>query len=174
MRNVVVEDAAAAVEGIKDGDAVMMGGFGGAGLPLGVVKAVLDRGVLCQACVGGHFTQAVRRRCKGNSLTASSLAAFELWLHTTAGAYGPVGRFVCPSRFLAGKMAEAGVYPDRLRWLPHFMDCAAIEAKHQHGNERRSEADERYAGAGEIRISPHEKRHDQHGGGQRILHLRRW
>lgn len=31
MRNVVVEDAAAAVEGIKDGDAVMMGGFGGAG-----------------------------------------------------------------------------------------------------------------------------------------------
>ncbi|MGY4281443.1 acyl CoA:acetate/3-ketoacid CoA transferase alpha subunit [Bradyrhizobium sp. LM2.7] len=45
MRNVVVEDAAAAVEGIKDGDTVMMGGFGGAGLPLGVVKAVLDRGV---------------------------------------------------------------------------------------------------------------------------------
>ena len=45
MRNVVVKDAGAAVEGIKDGDAVMMGGFGGAGLPLGVVKAVLDRGV---------------------------------------------------------------------------------------------------------------------------------
>ena len=89
----------------------------------------LDGGVLCQACVGGHFTQAVRRRCKGDSLTASALAAFELWLHTTAGAYGPVGRFVCPSRFLAGTMAEAGVFPDRLRWLPHFIDCAAIEPK---------------------------------------------
>ena len=45
MRNVVVKDAEAAVAGIKDGDTVMMGGFGGAGLPTGIVKAVLDSGV---------------------------------------------------------------------------------------------------------------------------------
>ena len=45
MRNVVVKDAEAAVAGIKDGDTVMMGGFGGAGLPTGIVKAVLDKGV---------------------------------------------------------------------------------------------------------------------------------
>jgi len=94
---------------------------------------LLDQGVPCQACVGGHFTQAVLRRCKGNSLTASSLAAFELWLHTTAGAYGPVGRFVCPSRFLAAKMSEAGVFPERLRWLPHFIDTSAVERKRERG-----------------------------------------
>ena len=29
MRNVVVKDAGAAVAGIKDGDTVMVGGFGG-------------------------------------------------------------------------------------------------------------------------------------------------
>jgi 3-oxoadipate CoA-transferase alpha subunit len=45
MRNVVVKDADAAVDGIKDGDTVMMGGFGGAGLPTGVIRAVLDKGV---------------------------------------------------------------------------------------------------------------------------------
>ena len=45
MRNVVVKDAEAAVEGIRDGDTVMVGGFGGAGLPTGVIKAVLDKGV---------------------------------------------------------------------------------------------------------------------------------
>jgi 3-oxoadipate CoA-transferase, alpha subunit len=45
MRSVVVKDAQAAVAGIKDGDTVMMGGFGGAGLPTGIVKAVLDSGV---------------------------------------------------------------------------------------------------------------------------------
>lgn len=93
----------------------------------------LDGGVLCQACVGGHYTQAVRRRCKGDSLSASALAAFELWLHHTAGAYAPVGRFVCPSRFLAKTMTDAAVFPDRLRWLPHFMDCAAIDAKAEPG-----------------------------------------
>ena len=45
MRNVVVKDAEAAVEGIQDGQTVMVGGFGGAGLPTGVIKAVLDKGV---------------------------------------------------------------------------------------------------------------------------------
>lgn len=45
MRNVVVKDADAAVEGIKDGQTIMVGGFGGAGLPTGIIKAVLDKGV---------------------------------------------------------------------------------------------------------------------------------
>jgi 3-oxoadipate CoA-transferase, alpha subunit len=45
MRNVVVSNADAAVDGIKDGHTIMMGGFGGAGLPKGVIKAVIDRGV---------------------------------------------------------------------------------------------------------------------------------
>jgi glycosyltransferase involved in cell wall biosynthesis len=29
--------------------------------------------------------------------------------------------FVCPSRFITGRMAAAGVFPDRLRWVPHFV-----------------------------------------------------
>lgn len=45
MRNVVVADAREAVAGIKDGDTVMVGGFGGAGLPFGIIQAVLDAGV---------------------------------------------------------------------------------------------------------------------------------
>ncbi len=45
MRNVVVRDAEAAVKDIKDGHTVMVGGFGGAGLPKGVITAVLDAGV---------------------------------------------------------------------------------------------------------------------------------
>ncbi|RZI76681.1 MAG: 3-oxoacid CoA-transferase subunit A [Variovorax sp.] len=45
MRNVVVNDAAAAVAGIKDGDTVMVGGFGGAGLSRQLIKAVIDTGV---------------------------------------------------------------------------------------------------------------------------------
>lgn len=45
MRDVVVTSAEAAVAGLKDGDTVMMGGFGGAGLPIGIVKAVRDKGV---------------------------------------------------------------------------------------------------------------------------------
>lgn len=45
MRNVVVKDARAAIEGLKDGHTVMVGGFGGAGLPRVLVEAALDLGV---------------------------------------------------------------------------------------------------------------------------------
>ena len=82
----------------------------------------LDHGQPCEACLGGHFHHAVRRRCKNGSLVSSTLAAVELTLHTRTGAYGHIGAFVCPSRFLRDKMVEAGVYPDRMRHIPHFVD----------------------------------------------------
>ena len=81
----------------------------------------LDKGELCQACLGGHFTQAVRRRCKDGSLGSSAAMAAELAIHTAVRAYRHVQLFVCPSRFMAGRMAAAGVFPDRLRWIPHFV-----------------------------------------------------
>jgi glycosyltransferase involved in cell wall biosynthesis len=96
---------------------------------------LLDHGNLCEACVGGHFTEAIKRRCKGGSLSASAMVAFETWLHSATRAYGPVGRFICPSRFLAGKMSEAGVFPDRLRCVPHFVDCSTIDLKRHAGGD---------------------------------------
>src|SRR5205085_169093 len=85
----------------------------------------LDKGQLCQACLGGHFTQAVRRRCKDGSLGSSAAMAAELAIHTALRAYRHVQVFVCPSRFMAGRMAAAGVFPERLRWIPHFVSAPA-------------------------------------------------
>ncbi len=82
----------------------------------------LDKGELCQACLGGHFSQAVRRRCKDGSLASSAAMAAELAIHTATRAYRHVQVFICPSRFMAGRMAAAGVFPDRLRWVPHFVE----------------------------------------------------
>jgi 3-oxoadipate CoA-transferase alpha subunit len=45
VRNVVVKDAAAAIAGLRDGNTIMVGGFGGAGLPRKLVEATLDLGV---------------------------------------------------------------------------------------------------------------------------------
>ena len=95
----------------------------------------LDHGAPCQACVDGGFRQAVRRRCKGGSLPASVLCATESWLHRATGAYGPVARFICPSRFLAGRMARAGVFPDRLRYVPHFVELDKLVPKTEPGGD---------------------------------------
>lgn len=93
----------------------------------------LDKGRICEACLGGHFRQAALRRCNRGSLAASGLNALEMRLHFSTGAYDPVHLFLCPSRFLERKMREAGVYPERLRHLPLFVETAAVEPKSQPG-----------------------------------------
>ena len=88
----------------------------------------LAGGSPCEACIGGGFHHAVLRRCKNDSVVHSAVAAVETAAHRWLRAYGPVHRFICPSRFMASKMAEAGVFRDRLRVIPHFSE-ATVEAK---------------------------------------------
>lgn len=85
----------------------------------------LDKGEVCEACLGRRFHNAPLRRCKDGSLAASAMAAAELSLHTATGAYGAIGRFICPSQFLEGKMRAGGVYPDRLRVIGNFVEPGA-------------------------------------------------
>ena len=93
----------------------------------------LDKGQICEACLGGNFRKALVKRCNRGSFAASGLNALEMRLHTTFGAYEPVQLFLCPSRFLAGKMREAGVFPGRMRHLPHFVETSGVELKSQPG-----------------------------------------
>ncbi|MET7709568.1 glycosyltransferase family 4 protein [Micromonospora sp. NPDC005413] len=94
---------------------------------------LLDRGRPCQACVTDGPLQAARRRCKDGSLSRSTLLAVESWLHRELNAYDPVQVFVSPSDFLADVMRRAGVYPDRLRVVNHFVDLTGIAAKEAPG-----------------------------------------
>lgn len=93
----------------------------------------LDHGRICEACVPRRFWNAPLRRCNRGSLAASAAVGLELGLHTLLGAYDPVQRFVCPSRFLASKMRAARVYPDRLRWIPNFVDVRTVRPKEEPG-----------------------------------------
>jgi glycosyltransferase involved in cell wall biosynthesis len=89
----------------------------------------LDHGEVCEACLGGHFRHAVLRRCKNDSVLESALCALETSFHRATRAYSPVTLFVCPSRFLARKVVEAGVFPERVRHLNGFVDVDRITPK---------------------------------------------
>lgn len=86
-------------------------------------------GDVCNECTGRRFLQCTLNACKGGSRIASLAMSVELSLHTYAGAYAPVGRFVCPSRFMLDKMVEGRVYPDRLRHVPHFVVTDGVAPK---------------------------------------------
>ncbi|MBI2237239.1 MAG: glycosyltransferase family 4 protein [Actinobacteria bacterium] len=93
----------------------------------------LDHGRICEACMGRRFYQPILKRCNDGSIGASAVNAVEMTLHTFGRAYAPVHVFACPSRFIEGKMRQAGVFPERLRWIPNFVDPAGIEAKTKAG-----------------------------------------
>jgi len=94
---------------------------------------LLDHGRLCDACVGGRYHRAVARRCKDGSLGASLVLAVESGAHRLLGAWGPVRTFISPSRFMAATMSRAGVYPDRLELLDHFVDAGPLARKSRPG-----------------------------------------
>jgi glycosyltransferase involved in cell wall biosynthesis len=94
---------------------------------------LLDHGRVCEACLDGHFVHAVTRRCKDGSLGASAVLALESSVHRRSRAYGPVQVFICPSRFMAAKIAQGGVYPDRLAVLANFVDAGAVAPKARPG-----------------------------------------
>jgi glycosyltransferase involved in cell wall biosynthesis len=96
----------------------------------------LDHGAPCEACLAHRFWEPLRKRCNGGSLGASAANAAELSLHTIGGAYAPIGIFACPSRFLEAKMRQGKVFPDRLRWIPNFVDVGAVAAATAPGNGR--------------------------------------
>lgn len=81
---------------------------------------LMSHGEICESCIGGRFTNAVRKRCQGGSLLASVAGAAELAVHTRLNAYGPIDTFICPSHFIHGKLSEAGFEAERLHRLPHF------------------------------------------------------
>jgi glycosyltransferase involved in cell wall biosynthesis len=95
----------------------------------------LDHGRICEACVPRKFWNAAMRRCNGGSFAASALNGLEMTIHTVGRLYAPVHRFACPSRFLESKMRQARVYPDRLRWVPNFIDAPRIPVKEAPGGD---------------------------------------
>jgi glycosyltransferase involved in cell wall biosynthesis len=95
---------------------------------------LLDGHTICDACVTGGPWQAARRRCKDGSFGASAVLSLESWVHRTTRAYGGVDAFVSPSRFLAGVMRRAGVFPERMRVVNHFVDAAAVPVAERPGS----------------------------------------
>jgi glycosyltransferase involved in cell wall biosynthesis len=93
----------------------------------------LASGEPCEACLGRRFHHAILKRCNDGSIGASAANAVELAIHTATGAYEPIRIFICPSRFLLGKMRAAGVFPTRLRWVPNFVRATAMRPKRRPG-----------------------------------------
>ncbi|MEW5803131.1 MAG: glycosyltransferase family 4 protein [bacterium] len=76
---------------------------------------------ICEACGKGAFWHAILKRCKKNSLLASSMAAVEAYIHILMGVWNRVDFFLSPSAFLKDKLVEHGLPASKIVHLPLFL-----------------------------------------------------
>jgi glycosyltransferase involved in cell wall biosynthesis len=79
------------------------------------------QGQICEACRGGNYLNAVRKRCYKDSYTFSGLYALTLGSNRLAGMIDKVSGFICLTEFFKIKMQEAGVPDSKLFVRPNFV-----------------------------------------------------
>jgi glycosyltransferase involved in cell wall biosynthesis len=83
---------------------------------------LIDRtGEICEACRGERFYQAALKRCKKDSLLASSMAAAVAYSNRWMSVFPKINRFLAPSCFLKNKLVEHGLKADQIEHLPLFL-----------------------------------------------------
>ena len=78
----------------------------------------------CEACAGGRYYHAIKKRCVKGSALKSMLASLEIYLHRTVLAiYDKVDVYISPSLFLKNKLQEMGFK----RKIVHVPNCIDTE-----------------------------------------------
>jgi len=79
------------------------------------------QGQICEACKGGNYLNAIRKRCYKDSYVFSGLYALTLGSNRLAGMIDKVSGFICLTEFFKIKMQEAGVPDSKLFVRPNFV-----------------------------------------------------
>jgi glycosyltransferase involved in cell wall biosynthesis len=83
---------------------------------------LIDRtGEICEACQGRNFFWAISKRCKKDSLLASTMAALVAYSNRWMGLLQKVDAFFTPSNFLKKKMLAIGLQEHQVHHLPLFI-----------------------------------------------------
>jgi glycosyltransferase involved in cell wall biosynthesis len=78
-------------------------------------------GRACEACAGGRYRNALRRRCIDGLTSSTVLGTLEAYLHSWLGLYKKVGVFIAPSLFLKSKVSTLDWIKDKIVHLPYFI-----------------------------------------------------
>lgn len=92
------------------------------------------QGQVCEACKGGNYLNAVRKRCFKDSYALSGLYALTLGLNRLAGMVDKISGFICLTEFFRIKMREAGVPESKLFVRPNFVRSPALQADEKTSN----------------------------------------
>lgn len=85
-------------------------------------------GEVCDACVGGGYSNCIRRRCIRGSYAKSALVALESTVAKSRGCYERIDAIVAPSRSMAETLTAGGVPSGKITVLHNYANPHLVEA----------------------------------------------
>mgnify|MGYP005842186011 CR=1 FL=1 len=83
---------------------------------------MLCDGEICEKCKGNKYYRCVLNRCMKNSASASLVCTAEAYISRLFGSYGNIDVVITPSEFYRKKFIEYGYPPERVVYIPNFID----------------------------------------------------
>lgn len=87
---------------------------------------------ICEACMHGNYSKAIRQRCVKGSLAGTLMRVLAMNLYKWTRVFNDVDRFICTCEFSRNKMIEGGVSPDKVTCVPTFIDASQIIPSYVH------------------------------------------
>lgn len=95
---------------------------------------LMQKGEICERCLYGKHYHAVLTRCVKGSLSASALAATEMYLHQAMKIYHLVDRFIVANQFMQNKLLGAGFHPNKIARLNNPLMLSAYKPSYELGD----------------------------------------
>lgn len=77
-------------------------------------------GAVCDACLGGHFSNCLKRKCVKGSTAKSGMGMLEADYLKLHGSYRKIDRIVAPSQFMRNKLIEGGFPTRQVVYMQNF------------------------------------------------------
>ena len=77
---------------------------------------------LCEQCEGGRYWKCIKNKCLHGSAAKSTIAAAESYYYHIRGTYNLVDEYICPSKFIAGKISKAGIDERKISVMQNYCE----------------------------------------------------
>ncbi|MDD7199470.1 glycosyltransferase family 4 protein [Parafannyhessea umbonata] len=88
-------------------------------------------GNVCDACLGGHFKECLKRKCVKESTAKSTLAMMEADWYKRHKTYSKIDRIIAPSEFMRKKLLEGGFPEKQVVTMQNFVSEDLLDRAHK-------------------------------------------
>ncbi len=82
---------------------------------------------ICEACIHGDYTKAIRHRCVKGSKMGTYLRIFAMKLYNKIHIFDEVDQYITTCEFSRNKLIEGGIAPEKITCVPTFIDSVSIQ-----------------------------------------------